>query len=85
MEPKQVYVFLVKRDQDREAWPAVYTNRELAESALGRVTAVAEVFFDENGNARGPGAHPAPGGGDSVHGIGGGGGASEPLNLGDQA
>ena len=43
MEPKQVYVFLIKRDQDREAWPAVYTNRELAEGALGRVTAIAEV------------------------------------------
>ena len=50
MEPKQVYVFLVKRDQDREAWPAVYTNRELAEGALGRVTAIAEVRFDGTGS-----------------------------------
>lgn len=73
MEPKQVYVFLVKRDQDREAWPAVYTNRELAEGALGRVTAIAEVSFDRNGNA-----HLTP----VQEGSGGGGGSNQPLNPG---
>ena len=40
-----VYVFLIQRDRDREAWPAVYTSRELAEKALGRVSEIAEVLL----------------------------------------
>ena len=40
----------VIRAQDGQAWPAVYENRELAEKALGRTTAIAPLCFDEDGN-----------------------------------
>ena len=50
MEARQVYVFLMRRAQDGQAWPAVYETRELAEKALGRTTAIAELCFDEDGN-----------------------------------
>ncbi len=35
-----VHVFLVQRKQDREPWPCVYHNHELAAKALGRVSPV---------------------------------------------
>lgn len=38
-----VYVFLIKRDQDRVAWPCVYDNLELAEKAFGRSSPVVSV------------------------------------------
>jgi hypothetical protein len=39
----KVYVFLIQRGQDKEPWPVAYTDKGLAEQALGRVSAVAEV------------------------------------------
>lgn len=39
-----VYVFLICRDADKGVpWPAVYTNRELAEKAFGRISPVVTV------------------------------------------
>jgi hypothetical protein len=39
----KVYVFMIQRKVDREAWPTVYADRDLAEKAFGRVTPVQEV------------------------------------------
>jgi len=50
MEAKQVYVFLMRRAHDGQAWPVVYEAREAAEKALGRTTAIADLCFDEDGN-----------------------------------
>lgn len=75
MEPRTVYVFLAQREHDKRAWPCVYEDRELAERAPSRVTAIAEVSFDENGNACA--ARVVPWGSDR-----GGGGGERPLNPG---
>ena len=40
-----VYVVLIESDRDREAWPAVYASRELAEKAFGRVSEIAGVLL----------------------------------------
>lgn len=38
-----VYVFLVKRVQDKETWPCVYTDRDLAIAAIGRCSSITAV------------------------------------------
>jgi hypothetical protein len=44
MNAQTVYVFLISRPCDRgSAWPAVYTSKELAEQAFGRISDVVEV------------------------------------------
>lgn len=41
------YVFLVSRPCDKGyVWPAVYTDKDLAEKAFGRVSEIAEVEFE---------------------------------------
>lgn len=45
---RTVYVFLMRRPQDREAWPVVYQDRELAEKAFGRVSPVVAVQLKES-------------------------------------
>lgn len=44
------YVFLTKRPKDHTRWPQCYHDRELAEKAPNRVTAIAAVTFDADGN-----------------------------------
>jgi hypothetical protein len=41
-----VYVFLVKRPIDSEAWPCVYRDPDLAEKAFGRISAVVAVEIE---------------------------------------
>ena len=43
-----VYVFFMKRKQDNEPWPAIYTNKELAQSAYGRCSPVMEISMPES-------------------------------------
>ena len=43
MDFPKVYVFFMKRRQDKEPFPAVYLNRELALKAFGRISPVIEV------------------------------------------
>jgi len=45
-----VHVFLVQRKQDREPWPCVYQNHELAIKALGRVSPVISFELTVNGD-----------------------------------
>lgn len=40
-----VYVFLIKREQDKEAWPCVYMDLKLAVEAKGRVSDVMAVVL----------------------------------------
>ena len=49
----KVYVFLIKRpkyDDKCGAWPCVYTDKELAEKAFGRVSPVVELEIGEQPN-----------------------------------
>lgn len=41
------YVFLQKRPQDKQAWPTVYVNKELAEKCPFRCSAIVEVSLAE--------------------------------------
>jgi hypothetical protein len=44
-----LYVFLVSRPTDKgHVWPAVYTDRDLAEKAFGRVSEIREVELDRS-------------------------------------
>jgi len=45
-----VYVFFTKRPIDSQPWPLVYTDRELAEKAPHRVTAIVEVHVPAPGD-----------------------------------
>jgi hypothetical protein len=47
--PVSVYVFLVKRAVDKKSWPCVYTDRDLAEKAVGRISPVAQITFRDDG------------------------------------
>lgn len=40
---RTVYVFFIQRPQDKQTWPVVYENRELAEDAPHRVSEIVEV------------------------------------------
>lgn len=42
-----LYVILIRRDIDQEAWPCVYRDRALAEHAYGRVSVVRQVELEE--------------------------------------
>lgn len=43
--PRRFYVFLIQRPRDSEPWPAVYSNRDLAEKCEYRATRVLEVLL----------------------------------------
>lgn len=42
----KLFVFLVQRAQDRAPWPCVYTDKALAEKAIGRISVVAELELE---------------------------------------
>lgn len=44
----KLYVFLYKRPADTQPWPAVYTDKDLAEKAFGRISDVVEVEVTPN-------------------------------------
>jgi hypothetical protein len=44
---QRLYVFLTRRPQDKQAWPLVYSDRELAIGAPHRVSEVVPVMVDE--------------------------------------
>jgi hypothetical protein len=48
-----VYVFLIQRKQDSEPWPCVYTNAELADKAVGRVSPVVAVNLEAEATSHG--------------------------------
>lgn len=41
------FAFLVRRPQDREAWPLIFTSRERADAYEGRVSPVVPLVLDE--------------------------------------
>ncbi len=43
----KAYAFLMRRPRDTQAWPVIYTDRERAEAAFGRVSPVIEVELTE--------------------------------------
>jgi len=46
----KLYAFLVKREgKDQHAWASIYTDRERAEQAFGRVSPVIEVSIPYEG------------------------------------
>lgn len=45
----KLYVFLIKRPRDSQAWPMVYQNEQLANDAPHRVSPVVPVEVPETG------------------------------------
>lgn len=42
-----LYVFLMQRPHDKQAWPVVWERRDLAEAEPYRVSEIATVVFSE--------------------------------------
>jgi hypothetical protein len=41
------YCFLIRRQQDKQAWPVIYAQRALAEDSVFRVSPITEIYLDE--------------------------------------